>query len=118
MCGRNNDKSSSISRLTVNGINTYKSTVICNEFASYFSKIGSSLANKTATSATHINTYLNKIPRNPKSMFLTPCTSYEIKEVIRSIKAKKSYGHDGISNFLLKKLCDTLLVPLTIIFNE
>ena len=118
VCGKNNDKSNSMSHITVNGINTYQSSVICNEFADFFSSIGSKLANKTAQSDTNINTYLNKIQRNPKSIFLTPCTRSKIRRIIINLKAKKSFGDDGISNLLLKEVCDTILDPLTIIFNE
>ena len=118
MCGKNNDKSNSISHITVNGINTYQSSVYFNEFANFFSSIRSKLANKTAQSDMNINIYLNKIQRNPKSIFLNPCTRSEIRTIIIHLKAKKSFGHDGISNLLLKEICDAILDPLTIIFNE
>ena len=44
--GKNNDKTSSLSYITVNGINKFKSSEICDEFAHYFSKIGENLAKK------------------------------------------------------------------------
>ena len=65
-----------------------------------------------------LNTYLNKIKRNEKSIFLTPCSQPEIRQIILSLKNKKSSGHDGISNLLLKDLVDVLTYPLHIIFNK
>ena len=49
------------------------------------------------------NSYLDKIRPNEKSIFLTPCNTDEIKEIIKSLKQKKSSGHDGINNILLKE---------------
>ena len=67
---------------------------------------------------TDINTYLNKIPTNTKSIFLAPCTKVEIKRIILKLKQKKSSGYNKITNILLQDLSDVLLTPLEIIFNQ
>ena len=47
-----------------------------------------------------------------------PCTEYEIRKIIMSLKNKKSSGHDGISNIFLKELVDVIAHPLYLIFNN
>ena len=89
MCGKNNDKTSSLSHITVNSINKYRSSEICDEFAKYFSKKGANLATNTVTSVTNVDTYLSKIPKNKMSIFLVPCSSIEIKKIILGLKHKK-----------------------------
>ena len=51
-------------------------------------------------------------------MFLESCTPDEIKRIIRDLPHKTSSGYDNISNILLKKLSDSILSPLSIIFNR
>ena len=118
VCSRNNDKMNSLMHITVNGRNKYKSPEINDEFAEYFSKIGENLAKKTPNSVTDISTYLSKIPKNSKSIFLTPCTAFEINKIISALKPKASSGYDKITNILLKDLVDMLVFPLEIIFNH
>ena len=65
-----------------------------------------------------VDTYHKKINRNEKSIFLTPCTEYEIRKIIQSLKNKKSSRHDGISNILLKDWMDVIICPLYLIFNK
>ena len=101
MCGRNNDKTTSINCITIEGIKHYQSEKISTEFAKHFASIGECLSKSTPTSVIGIDTYLNKIKSNTKSIYLYPCTIDEIKVLIMSLKQKKSSGYDGISNILL-----------------
>ena len=48
-----------------------------------------------------------------KVSFLSPCNQPEIRQIILSLKNKKSSGHDGISNLLLKDLVDVLTISST-----
>ena len=102
----------------MNGINKYRSSEICDEFANYFSKIGANLAKNTAPSVKDINTYLRRIPVNKLSIFLAPCSKIEIKKIILGLKQKKSSGYDKINSILLCELTDTLVLPLELIFNQ
>ena len=70
-------------------------------------------ANKSPPSS-----YLNRLPRNEKSIYFAPCTCIEIKEIISNLPNKNSSGYDNISNKLLKELCNTIIEPLYIIFNQ
>ena len=51
-----------------------------------------------------------------QSAFLTRPT--EIKKIIKSLKNKKSFGYDNISNYLIKKLSNNFHNVLTIIINN
>ena len=42
----------------------------------------------------------------------------EIERLINSLPNKTSYGHDKVSNTLLKFLCTSISYPLQIIFNQ
>ena len=91
---------------------------ITSEFGKYFSTIGKKTAMKGGNSNIHINTYSTKIPINPNSVFLTPCTETEIKNLINDLPNKLSSGYDDISNILLKKLIDVLTKPFHMLFNR
>ena len=118
VCGKNNDKSCTVSYITINGIKQYDSNKISDEFAKFFATVGERFSLKTPQSKYDIEHYLSKINRNPQSIFLSPCTEFEIKKLISSLENKKSSGHDGISNILLKDLSSVLAHPLYIIFNQ
>ena len=91
---------------------------IAKEFNSYFSNVGKTYANKVKSSKKELNAYLDAITRCNKSMFLAPVTSVEIDRIISNLKSKNSSGYDSISNTLLKNLKQSLVLPLTIIFNK
>ena len=50
-------------------------------------------------------------------MYLDPITPTEIKQLINKLPAKDSSGYDNISNNLLKHIKDSVVSPLTYIFN-
>ena len=101
MYSRNNDKTTSINYITIDGIKHYQSDKISAEFTQHFALIGENLSKSTPNSVLRIDAYLNKIKLNAKSIYLYPCTTDEIKGLIMSLKQKKSSGHDGISNIVL-----------------
>ena len=112
------NKSDLIEKITVENVDKFQSKEISNEFANYFSKIGKSYADKIPASNKSIDWYLEKIPRNSRSVFLKPCNETEIKNIINKLPNKKSSGFDGVSNVLLKSISSCLLQPLVIIFNN
>ena len=115
---KTNDKSSLLDCIKVNNINYYDGQNICSEFGRYFSTVGNSLASKIPKSVKSINHYLDKINRNTKSIFLTPCIEMELIKIIEKLPNKKSAGHDDMSNVFLKELKCEIVAPLTIIFNN
>ena len=80
--------------------------------------MGKTYADKIPKSNNSINYYLNKIDRNPKSLFLSPTTAVEIDKYISNLPNKTSSGHDAINNVLLKQIKSSILIPITEIFNN
>ena len=91
---------------------------ITSEFAEFFSHIRANYSRNVSQCKLGIVNYLNKIPHNSKSIFFTPCTLHETKNLVSSLKNKQSSGHDGITNVLLKYIIDSIAQPLSYIFNK
>ena len=91
---------------------------IANSFNEYFSSIGPSLSENIDVSGQDksYNGYLTN-PVNSQFSF-TPVSENEILKIIKSLKNKKSYGIDGISNVLLKSISNEIIKPLTLIISQ
>ena len=83
----------------------------------FFSTIGTNYAKKIPSPNKNIKDYLKVIPRNNKSIFLTPTNHEEIRKLITEFPNKKSSGYDNINNILLKSLKDVISEKLTALFN-
>ena len=118
ICKSKNDKSCLIDCLKINNILEYDAKKITNKFGEYFSSVGKIFANKVNESTKGPNYYIDKIPLNNNSLFLTPCSEKEISDLIQKLPAKTSSGYDNISNVLLKRIGHCIVSPLTTIFNE
>ena len=104
--------------ITVDGIQTSQPTRIAKEFGEHYSKIGAHLASTIPSESKDIEYYLKQIPRTMGGLVLR-CTSVtEIEDLIRRMPHKVSYGHDRISNSMLKNLCTSISYPLQVIFNQ
>ena len=55
---------------------------------------------------------------NKSSIFLIPTDIWEIKHIVSKLPAKKSSGHDNISNILLKEIVDSIAPALSNVFNK
>ena len=75
------------------------------------------MAKKIPTLIQSIDKYIDKIVRNPNTLYLFPTKSTEILQLINHLPNKTSSGHDEISNLLLK-IATSILKPLEIIFNH
>ena len=113
-----NDKSSVIEYLTIDNLDIYDTKLITEEFAKYFSSVGTNYANRITNPHTSFIEYLRNIPNNPKSIFMSPTNKTEIERLIEKLPNKKSRGHDDISNLLLKSLKSSISHPLEIILNK
>ena len=113
-----NDKSCLIDCLKINDILEYDAKKIANKFGEYFSSVGKTFANKVNQSTRGPDYYIDKIPLNSNSLFLTPCSEKEISDLIQKLPAKTSSGYDNINNVLLKRIGYCIVSPLTTIFNE
>ena len=107
-----------ISQLDINGVISYDSNEIANEFGSFFANIGKTYADRTGKPNVPIANYNEKIKLNEKSLFLWPTNSAEVHRTLSNLKNKMSSGYDTITNKLLKILCDQICGPLSLIFNK
>ena len=115
---KTNNKKQIIEKLQVDSIEITRSDEIARAMGNYYSTIGLKLYNKVPDSTKPIESYINKINQNEKSLYLTPTTTAEIEKLIMKLKNKPSSGHDQISNVMLKWLCPVVSGPLSIIFNK
>ena len=115
--GKCNDKSTIIDCLKIGNLEICDSRRIANEFGHYFSKIGNDYAEKIKPSKTSITDYLKVIPRNAKSLYLTPTTEREVMNLINQLPNKKSSGYDNVDNVILKHIKECISPALTKIFN-
>ena len=89
--------------------------VIANSFNEYFVSIGRKLAEKIQP-AQHFSSYLN-VPSETVFNFV-PVTEQNISDIIKNLKNKSSYGHDCLSNILIKRIQNVLIEPLTFLINQ
>ena len=110
---RTREKEEGIPCLKVNGGKTTDAKEIVELLNTFYTSIGPNLASKFNTTETEM------IPPNKttKLSFRT-VREKEVEEVIKSMKPKKSSGHDELSNDLIKQLSGVLITPLTYIINE
>lgn len=88
---------------------------IANVFGQYFTtiaqqKIQEHFGNNLSTSPT-------VQPLLPNTIYLQPTTHNEVGNIIMSLKNKNSFGFDGITAKILKKVCDEVKEPLTTLIN-
>ena len=76
------------------------------------------VATKGENLSTSIRDYLSNISTTKDTVFLTPCTTHEIKRLINELPNKYSSGYDNINNVLLKDIKDEIVQPLPKIFNK
>ena len=100
---------------SLNNKTTSDPEVIANEFNQYIANIGSKLA-ENIPAAPHFDSYLNNPAETVFSFNLI--SEHNISNVIKKIKNKSSYGHDYLSNIMIKKAHDPLIKPLTLLINQ
>ena len=89
--------------------------IIVNEFNAFFVNIAKNLADSIPV-ADHFSTYLNDPSDNTFKFDLV--TERDVAYIIHNFKNKKSYGHNYLSNILLKRAQATLVKPLTFLINQ
>lgn len=114
--GKQRNKSGLPDYICTEGVKMYNPLNICNEFCTYFSTVGPNLAKNIPITPSHFSKYLNT--RQQNTFFFAPTDSTEIINIILNLKNKNSKGYDNISNILLKKLVNSVNIPLAVIFNK
>lgn len=94
-------------------------TIVCeqkiaNEFNLHYGTVGEAYANKIRCNENinfNDNVFCN-------TLFLTPTSESEIKNLIMDLKIKKSPGLDNIKSETLKEIANEILVPLKYLINK
>ena len=116
--GKSQNKTDSIDNLRIDNVLRYDPNSITNGFCEFFSHIGEKYAKLLDSNESEIDGYIKRIDSNKASLYLAPTSVVEVKELIQKLPLKTSSGHDNISNTLLKKLNESITIPLTVIFNK
>ena len=116
--GKVNDRRGVISKLKIDNIEVSNSEVIANSMASFYSSVGIDYAKRIQSSKFSISSYLEKIKRNEKSLFVTPTNESEIVSIIDKPASKNSAGRDCISNRIVKYIKHEIVSPLTKLINK
>ena len=116
--GKKTKTETTIDAIKVDNILRHNPKTITNELGKYFANVGKTYAASVPYSKTSTKEYIEKIPSNSKSLFFSPIGPTELENIINNLEPKKSSGHDGISNKLIKQLGKSISYPLTIIFNQ
>ena len=118
MIGRENNKTHVIESIRSGNLLKYDFYSITNTLFEFFSTVGEKYAEKFKTTIEETQTYLDRIERSSKTLFLHPYIQNEVEALSKSLPYKTSSGHDNISNVLLKKISNNIKYPLSIIFNK
>ena len=111
----NNSRSSRQSEFIVNNNKLTDPGDIANVFNDYFSNIGHQLSDKIQ-SPHHYSDYLyNQVESH---LQLKPISEIDIDNLINDLKNKAGYGHDEISNKLIKRSGPALIKSLTLMVNQ
>ena len=114
LMGKNRKKDNKIDKLVVDGIDYKTDKEISDTFNSFFSTIGSNLA-QTFPNDDNYKTFLGNHINN--TMFINPLNKIELLKLINSLDKKKSSGPDDISPKVVCQYADKIADPLTHIFN-
>lgn len=103
-----------ISSIMQDNVTLTERTKIAETFNTYFTSIGTQLANEIKKKKTKFN---NSESSNQLKLNFDPCDEQEILKVIESLKANKSPGIDGIQVTLLKRIAKSIVAPLRFLVN-
>ena len=104
-----NKKKNNSTEFNVNDQTITDENHIAEEFNNYFINIGNKLAEKIMATKNF----------NASTLFhFHPIEEKETLRIIQNLKNKSSFGHDSISNKLLKRSQEVLYKPLTMLINQ
>lgn len=96
---------------------TENSSLITKLFNEHYLTTGVKLASKINVDKTAQSAYLNRLPRNPNTIYLAPCTINEMLKNINSLKNTSSTGVDQIGSACLKQTANHIVKPITHVAN-
>ena len=101
--------------ITSDGVPCTDNTEIANNFNTYFTSVGNTLA---ANLRQTDNDPIELIESNPEKLFCIPTTPEEISNIILHSKSKKSTGFDNIDSYIVKQIAPQIVNQLANIFNK
>ena len=103
--------------LDINGTRDYDNVTIANTFNTYFASIGNKLAYVMPNTGNRTYTDFLQDPIAQTFTFNT-INEETAERIINDISSKTSYGHDGLSSVLLKKIKNDISGCLTMLINQ
>ena len=88
---------------------------IANGFNDFFVNVGPKLASNIQHTGKNYYDYLQD-PQT-SSMYMKPIVEMDIVKIIEKFDQNKSAGNDNIGNFVIKRVCNEIVKPLSMIFN-
>ena len=102
---------------TLNGENIEDKTEISNTFNNCFASVGAKLSNSIEYNGT--KTISSFLKQRFISSFNFECISTtDVEKIVKNLASKNSSDHDGISARFLKRILETVTLPLTHIINQ
>ena len=101
--------------ITSNGIPCTDNTDIANNFNTYFTTVGNTLAANVPQTD---NDPIELTESNPDNFFCSSTTPAEITNIILHSKSKKSTGFDNIDSCIVKQIAPQIVNQLANIFNK
>ena len=101
-------------KITVNKTVTFNANKIDDEFNTFFTNIGTDLANKIPNASKRFDSYITIVNTSMESQ---PLSINELKNAFFSLKINTNPGHDGVGFNVIKKCFGELCEPLKYLFN-
>ena len=108
---------SKISKITANNATLEDPQLIAEEFNSFFTGIGSTIANSVEPTLKTFADYLTPPNANAPSLSFSPITHSQLISTINSMAAKSSTDISGISTKMIKQIKFEIAQPLLHLFN-
>ena len=113
--GKKNVQKKDTSEFIINNKTITNPAEVANEFNKYFVSIGQTLS-RNVQSNRSCDEYL--VENTNCQLIFNPVNEEMVAKIINQLKNKSSYGHDGISNILIKQSQQCLTKSLTLIINQ
>ena len=108
-------KSTMPSTFKIDGISVTDPVTIVETFCQYFSSVGPSLAKKISPVNHSFTSFLSDNSNSP--ITILPTNQFELYNICRAFKLKKSSGYDNIPMHIIKKSFDIICQPLVNLIN-
>lgn len=94
-------------------------TTIADDFNSFFVNISETISQQLVKNSNGINgNIIGNIVRNERSFFMFEITENEVVSAVKSLKNKKSCGHDEVPMNVVKECIHQIKKPITILINQ